>query len=64
MNSNAEQIQKIRMCRKTYFNMYGKQPHIQDMIAWLGEEYEGLIIKTEGIFAPAAGGQMPLIRIV
>ena len=45
---------KIRMCIKTYFNMYGVIPTIMEMIEWTGEPYEAIlnIYVAEGLTAP------------
>ena len=37
---NSETIQKIRMCVKTFMNLYGARPSAQEMRAWLGKAYE------------------------
>lgn len=41
--TNNETIQKIRMCIKTFVNLYGRMPSVQDMIAWLGNTYENAV---------------------
>ena len=41
--TNIETIQKIRMCIKTFVNLYGRMPSVQDMIAWLGNAYENAV---------------------
>lgn len=43
MNDKTYEIQKVRMCIKTFFNMYGIMPGAQDMIEWLGDSYEKIL---------------------
>ena len=31
-----DQMQEIRMCFQTYFNLYGTSPSEQEMLEWLG----------------------------
>ena len=38
-----DEIQKIRMCIKTYFNINGVMPAMTDMIEWLGAEFAPLL---------------------
>ena len=37
------EIQAIRTCIQTYFNLYGVMPKPGDMVEWLGEPYEKVI---------------------
>ena len=34
-----DQMQEIRMCFQTYFNLYGTSPSEQEMLEWLGISY-------------------------
>ena len=36
MEKNNDQMQEIRMCIQTYFNLYGVLPSEQVMLEWLG----------------------------
>lgn len=36
----SDQMQEIRMCFQTYFNLYGTSPSEQEMLEWLGISYE------------------------
>ena len=45
MEKNNDQMQEIRMCFQTYFNMYGTVPSEQEMLEWLGTSYENEIPK-------------------
>ena len=36
---SKEEIQTIRMCIKTYMNMYGVMPTLKAMLEWLGDSY-------------------------
>lgn len=38
-----DQMQEIRMCYQTYFNLYGAAPSKQEMLEWLGTSYEDKI---------------------
>ena len=40
MEMKTEQMQKIRMCIQTYFNLYGVVPDAHVMREWLGTSYE------------------------
>ncbi len=40
---NNEMLQKIRMCVKTFVNLYGKRPSVQEMVNWLGSSYEKVV---------------------
>jgi len=51
---NNEMLQKIRMCVKTFVNLYGKRPSVQDMINWLGNPYEKVV--QEYMNMPALAG--------
>ena len=46
---------KIRMCIKTYFNLYGVTPTIEEMNEWTGEPYEEIlqVYLAEGLTVPA-----------
>ena len=35
----SDQLQQIRMCFQTYFNLYGSAPSEQVMREWLGTSY-------------------------
>ena len=35
----SDQLQQIRMCFQTYFNLYGSVPSEQVMREWLGTSY-------------------------
>ncbi len=37
---NNETVQKIKMCIKTFINLYGTRPTVQDMVRWLGQASE------------------------
>ena len=37
------EIQAMKTCIQTYFNLYGVMPGLRDMIEWLGEAYEKVI---------------------
>ena len=41
--ANNEALQKIKMCIKTFLNLYGTMPSAQEMIEWLGNAYEKLV---------------------
>ena len=43
MEMKTEQLQEIRMCIQTYFNLYGAVPDAQVMREWLGTSYEDRI---------------------
>ncbi len=38
-----DQLQDIRMCFQTYFNLYGAAPSEQEMLEWLGTSYQDRI---------------------
>ena len=38
-----DQMQQVRMCIQTYFNLYGSAPSRQEMLEWLGASYEDMI---------------------
>ena len=38
-----DQMQEIRMCYQTYFNLYGAAPSKQEMLEWLGTSYKDKI---------------------
>jgi len=40
MKKQSDQIQDIRMCIQTYFNLYGAFPTRQVLVEWLGISYE------------------------
>ena len=40
MNKHSDQIQDIRMCIQTYFNLYCDFPTKQVLVEWLGTPYE------------------------
>ena len=40
--SNYE-LQTVKMCIQTYYNLYGVMPGTQDMLDWLGETYAKVI---------------------
>jgi len=47
-----DEIQKIRMCIKTYLNINGVMPAMADMIEWLGADYAPLLaLYNENPFA-------------
>lgn len=39
MANRNDQIQEIKMCIQTYFNIYGTIPTRQVLIEWLGTSY-------------------------
>lgn len=43
MDNKKDQMQEIRMCIQTYFNLHGSIPSKQVMIDWLGTSYEDQI---------------------
>ena len=45
MKTKKDMIQEIKMCMKTYFNLYGIAPSVQEMVEWLGASYRDLICK-------------------
>ena len=45
MQKNNDQMQEIRMCFQTDFNLYGTVPSEQEMLEWLGTSYENEIPK-------------------
>ena len=51
----GELVMKIRMCIKTYFNLYGVTPTIEEMNEWTGEPYEEIlqVYLAEGLTVPA-----------
>lgn len=46
MENKNDQMQEIKMCIQTYFNLYGSVPSKQVMIDWLGTSYEDQIPET------------------
>lgn len=40
-----DQMQQIRMCIQTYFNLYGVVPDAQEMREWLGASYDETIME-------------------
>ena len=38
-----EMTQKIRMCIRTFLNLYGKAPSIQEMVKWTGASYDAIL---------------------
>lgn len=40
---NVYEIQTVKMCIQTYFNLFGVMPGVQDMIDWLGESYAKVV---------------------
>ena len=40
--SNYE-LQTVKMCIQTYYNLYGVMPGTRDMLDWLGETYAKVI---------------------
>ena len=38
-----EKTQKVKMCIKTYLNLYGVMPTTDEMESWLGESYRPVI---------------------
>ena len=36
----SDQMQQIRMCFQTYFNLYGVAPGEHEMLEWLGTSYQ------------------------
>lgn len=40
---NNENMQKTRMCIRTYINLYGTAPGIPEMIEWTGLTYEEVL---------------------
>ena len=38
-----DMIQKIQMCIKTFQNLYGKMPSIQEMVRWTGASYDTIL---------------------
>lgn len=48
-----EMTQRIRLCIRTYFNLYGSVPSEQEMVDWLGAAYANLISKCMGELAVA-----------
>ena len=55
MKNDNEQIQKIKMCITTYFNLNGVMPSIQEMLDWLGASFKD-ILTQESINRLAAPG--------
>ena len=41
--SRNDQMQIVRMCIQTFFNLYGAMPSKQELLEWLGASYEGRI---------------------
>ena len=41
MEMKNDQMQKIRMCIQTYFNLYGVVPDVQVIREWLGASCGG-----------------------
>ena len=42
-DNNREALQEIKLCVKTFFNLYGTMPSTQVMLDWLDSSYEKLI---------------------
>ena len=40
---NNEELQKIRMCVQTFFNLYGVMPTVKELVDWLGQSYERIV---------------------
>ena len=38
------ELQTLRMCIQTYFNLYGVMPGTREMIEWLGESHTKTIL--------------------
>ena len=45
MKMKIDQMQDIRMCIQTYFNLYGVVPDMQVLREWLGTSYEDRIVE-------------------
>jgi hypothetical protein len=43
MKAGNDQMQDIRMCIQTYFNLYGSVPTEKALLEWLGASYEAVI---------------------
>lgn len=43
MEKKNDQMQEIRMCFQTYFNLYGVEPGKKEMLEWLGTSFEDRI---------------------
>ena len=53
MEKKKDQMQEIRMCIQTYFNLHGTFPTTQVMVDWLGTSYREQI--------PECLDQVPII---
>ena len=42
-NSRNDQMQVVRMCIQTFFNLYGAMPGKQELLEWLGASCEDRI---------------------
>lgn len=38
------ELQTLRMCIQTYFNLYGVMPGTREMIEWLGESHTKTVL--------------------
>ena len=45
MTKKIDQMQEIRMCIQTYFNLYGSVPDMQVLREWLGASCEDTILE-------------------
>ena len=45
MKMRIDQMQKIRMCIQTYFNLYGAVPDVQVLREWLGTSCDDRILE-------------------
>ena len=43
MEKKNDQMQEIRMCFQTYFNLYGDIPSEKVLVEWLGTSFEDRI---------------------
>ncbi len=43
MKARNDQMQDIRLCIQTYFNLYGSVPTEKALLEWLGASYEAVI---------------------
>ena len=44
MKMRIDQIQKIRMCIQTYFNLYGEVPDVKVLREWLGTSCDDRVL--------------------
>ena len=44
MKMRIDQIQKIRMCIQTYFNLYGVVPDVKVLREWLGTSCDDRVL--------------------